>query len=157
MQRLRSWAGAHDSWLSRSLSSLLDPSRPEARALALPTVLLVVAAWLFFGVLEDVVNGDPLLLADSAIYRALQDLRTTPGDAVMIAITELGDTKVVMAVTIAVLLSCCLAVAHVETRLAYLDGVVEMAARISASTRTSRSCRTVCESSDEHGQTPHAS
>ncbi|WP_167362264.1 hypothetical protein ACK3BE_32535 (plasmid) [Pseudomonas mandelii] len=86
---------------------MLDPSRPEARALALPTVLLVGAAWLFFGVLEDVVNGDPLLLADSAIYRALQDLRTTPGDAVMIAITELGDTKVVVAVTIAVLLSCC--------------------------------------------------
>jgi undecaprenyl-diphosphatase len=104
IQRLRSWAGTHDTWLSRSLTRLLDPSRPEARALTLPTVLLVGAAWLFFGVLEDVVNGDPLLLADSAIYRALQDLRTTPGNAVMIAITELGDTKVVVAVTIVVLL-----------------------------------------------------
>jgi undecaprenyl-diphosphatase len=104
VQRLRNWAGTHDTWLSRSLTSVLDPSQPEARALALPTVLLVGAAWLFFGVLEDVINGDPLLLADSAIYRALQDLRTTPGDAVMIAITELGDTKVVVTVTIVVLL-----------------------------------------------------
>src|SRR5207253_6252489 len=97
-------AGTHDTWLSRSLTHLLDASRPEARALALPAVLLVGAAWLFFGILEDVVTGDPLLLADSAIYRALQDLRTAPGDAVMIAITELGDTTVVVAVTIVVLL-----------------------------------------------------
>ncbi|MHC8322457.1 bifunctional DedA family/phosphatase PAP2 family protein [Pseudomonas sp. GB2N2] len=102
--RLRSWAGTHDTWLSRRLSSLLDPSRPEGRALVLPTVFLVGAAWLFFGVLEDIVSGDPLLLADRAIYRALQDLRTAPSDAVMIAITELGDTKVVVAVTIVVLL-----------------------------------------------------
>ncbi|CAN7562267.1 MULTISPECIES: bifunctional DedA family/phosphatase PAP2 family protein [unclassified Pseudomonas] len=104
VQRLRGWTGAHDTWLSRSFTHFLDPSRPEARALALSTVLLVGAAWLFFGVLEDIINGDPLLLADSAIYRALQDLRTAPGDAVMIAITELGDTKVVLAVTIVVLL-----------------------------------------------------
>jgi undecaprenyl-diphosphatase len=104
MQRLRSWAGTHDTWLSRNLTSLLDPSQHEARAIALTAVVLVGAAWLFFGVLEDVVNGDPLLLADRAIYRALQDLRTTPGNAVMIAITEVGDTKVVVAVTIVVLL-----------------------------------------------------
>jgi undecaprenyl-diphosphatase len=66
-------------------------------------VLLVGAAWLFFGILEDVITGDPLLLVDSAIYHVLQDLRTVPGDAVMIAITELGDTTVVAAVTLVVL------------------------------------------------------
>lgn len=102
--RLRYWAGTHDSWLSRRLSHLLDPSRPEVRTLAVSAVLLVGAAWLFFGILEDVVTGDPLLLADSAIYHALQELRTVPGDTVMIAITELGDTTVVAAVTLIVLL-----------------------------------------------------
>ncbi|MFL1527564.1 VTT domain-containing protein [Pseudomonas sp. O230] len=101
--RLRYWAGTHDTLLSRSLTHLLNPSQPEVRTLALSGVLLVGAAWLFFGILEDVVTGDPLLLADSSIYHALQDLRTAPSDAVMIAITELGDTKVVAAVTIVVL------------------------------------------------------
>jgi len=67
-------------------------------------VLLIGAAWLFFGILEDVVSSDPLVLADSAIFRALQDLRSAPGDAVMIAITELGDTAVVVAVTAIVFL-----------------------------------------------------
>ncbi|QZB01026.1 VTT domain-containing protein [Pseudomonas mandelii] len=102
--RLRNWAGTHDTWLSRSLTHLLDPSRPVVRTLALSAVLLIGTAWLFFGILEDIVTGDPLLLADSAIYRALQDLRTALGDSVMIAITELGDTTVVVAVTIVVLL-----------------------------------------------------
>lgn len=104
VERLRGWVGTRDTWLSRNLSSLLDPERHEARTLALLTVLLVGAAWLFFGILEDVVSRDPLVLADSAIYRALQDLRTAPGDAVMIAITELGDTVVVVAVTVIVFL-----------------------------------------------------
>ena len=101
--RLQCRVGAHDTWLSRRLSHLLDPSRPEARTLAVSAVLLVGAAWLFFGILEDVITGEPLLLVDSAIYHVLQDLRTVPGDAVMIAITELGDTTVVAAVTLVVL------------------------------------------------------
>ncbi len=104
VESLRNWAGTRDTWLSRSLASLLDPSQHEVRALALLTVLLIGAAWLFFGVLEDVVGGDALVLADDAIYHALQDLRTAPGDAMMIAITELGDTAVVVVVTIIVFL-----------------------------------------------------
>ncbi|WP_426130367.1 hypothetical protein [Pararhizobium sp. PWRC1-1] len=62
-------------------------------------VLLAAAAWVFFGVLEDVISGDPLVLADSAIFNALQEVRTPAGDAVMIGITELGDTRVVVTVT----------------------------------------------------------
>lgn len=102
--RLRAWAEAHDTRLSRSLSNLLDPSQHGTRALALLTVLLIGTAWLFFGVLEDVVSGDPLVLADGAIYRALQEIRSAPGDEIMITITELGDTVVVVAVTIIVFL-----------------------------------------------------
>lgn len=101
---MRSWAETRDTWLSRSVASLLDPERSEARVLALMLVLLGGAAWLFFGVLEDVINGDPLVLADSAIYNALQEVRTPAGDAIMIGITELGDTKVVVAVTAIVFL-----------------------------------------------------
>ncbi|MGE0629317.1 MAG: VTT domain-containing protein [Hyphomicrobiaceae bacterium] len=101
---LRTWAGAHESRWTRMLLSLLDPSRSDARGLAVLALLLVGAAWLFLGILEDVVSGDPLVRADAAIYRALQDLRTAPGDAVMIGITELGDTVVVVAMTVAVFL-----------------------------------------------------
>ena len=103
-ESLRIWAGANHAWPIRRLISLLDASRHEAGALAASAILLIGAAWLFFGVLEDVVSGDPLVLLDDAIYHALQALRTAPGDAVMIAVTELGDTVVVVAVTLIVFL-----------------------------------------------------
>jgi undecaprenyl-diphosphatase len=104
VERLRAWASTRDTWLSRHLRILLDPSRHEIKALAALAVVLIGATWLFFGVLEDVVSGDPLVRTDAAIYRILQDLRTPMGDSVMIAITELGDTAVVLPVTIIVLL-----------------------------------------------------
>jgi membrane protein DedA with SNARE-associated domain/membrane-associated phospholipid phosphatase len=103
-ERLRAWADTSDTWPSRILRSVLDPAQHEARALAALAVLLIAGAWLFFGILEDVVNGDPLVRVDSAVYRALQDLRTTPGDQVMIAITELGDTAVVIPLTLIIFL-----------------------------------------------------
>jgi len=104
MERLRGWAKTRDGRLSRTLVSLLDPSRHEARTLALLAIVVIGAAWLFFGVVEDVVSNDPLVRADTAFYRVLQDLRTAPGDWVMIAFTELGDTAVVLPVTIVVFL-----------------------------------------------------
>lgn len=104
LERLHGWALARDSRWARLLQGLLDPTRPEARGLACLAALLVGSAWLFFGILEDVVTGDPLVRADTAIYQMLQELRTAPGDAWMIAVTELGDTFVVLALTLAVLL-----------------------------------------------------
>lgn len=105
LERLRAWAAAHDTRLSRILRNLLDPAQNEARILAVSGLLLIAGAWLFFGVLEDVVSGDPLVRADAVVYRALQDLRTAPGDSAMIAITELGDTLVVIPVATIVFLS----------------------------------------------------
>lgn len=87
---------------NRFALDLLDPSRPDARILAFVAALLIGSAWLLFGILEDVVTGDPLVRADAAIFQALRDLRTVPGDAIMLAVTELGDTVVVVAVTVAV-------------------------------------------------------
>ena len=102
-ERVRKWAGRFDTRWARALHSLLDPTRSDARALAVLAVVLIGGAWLFLGVLQDVISGDPLVRADTAIYQGLTDLRTAPGDAVMITITELGDTVVVVAVAMAVL------------------------------------------------------
>jgi len=102
--RLQQSSAIRRSRPGRFVLELLDPARSDIRGLALIGALLVGSAWLFFGVLEDVVSGDPLVRADAAIYQGLQALRTVPGDAAMLAITELGDPTVVMAVTIAVML-----------------------------------------------------
>jgi len=103
-QRIDGWARRHEGWLARQTLALLYPGRGEARAFVLLGLILVAAAWVFFGVLEDVVTGDPLVRADTAIYNMLQGLRSLAGDQVMIAITELGDAVVAGAVAAVVLL-----------------------------------------------------
>ncbi|ANP88752.1 PA-phosphatase [Rhizobium leguminosarum] len=104
LSELRLWASTHDSWLSNQMASLIDPEKRESALLAGLFLLLIAAGWLFFGILEDVVTGDPLVNFDVAVFQLLQGLRTSWGDSVMIGFTELGDTTVVVPVTIAVLL-----------------------------------------------------
>lgn len=104
LERLRGWADTRDSWTSRQIRSLLDPAQKETKILAALALLLVVAAWTFLGILEDVVSGDPLVRTDAAVYRILQDLRTPLGDSLMVGFTELGDTTVVIAIAVIVFL-----------------------------------------------------
>jgi membrane-associated phospholipid phosphatase/membrane protein DedA with SNARE-associated domain len=103
-ERLRAYALARGcpGWLR--LVRLLDPSRNEAQPLALLSLALAAAAWLFFVVIENVVTGDPLVHIDMGVYRLLQDLRTPPGDKLMVAITELGDTIVTLGIGFTVFL-----------------------------------------------------
>lgn len=61
-------------------------------------VLVVGGAWLFLGILEDVVSSDPLVAFDALIYEALRTLRTPSADSFFVAVTELGDVQVVLPV-----------------------------------------------------------
>ena len=73
-------------------------SGAEVRILSLWGVAVVASAWAFMSILEDVVNRDPIILLDVSIHGALQSVRTSVGDHVMLAITELGDPVVVLLV-----------------------------------------------------------
>ncbi len=86
------------------INTLLNPAKPESRALLVFAGLLVLSAWGFFGILADIVTGDPLVLIDSSIYHMLQGLRTPFGDNIMVALTELGDVAVTLTVVLSVLL-----------------------------------------------------
>lgn len=106
--QLQTWADSAPSARTGSLrgmaAALLDPARPESRALLLFAAVLIAAAWMFFGIIEDVVTGDPLVVVDKTVYHLLQGLRTPLGDNIMIALTQLGDVAVTLPVVTAVLL-----------------------------------------------------
>ena len=70
--------------------SLLDPARAASPALLTAALLLIGGAWLFLGIVEDVISNDPLIQIDQMIYGALQGLRTVWGDRLMVAVTEAG-------------------------------------------------------------------
>lgn len=71
--------------------------------LAGAAVLVLGGAWLFFGVLEDVVSHDPLVVVDANVYQLLQSFRAPWLDTLMIAVTELGDPQVLLAVILVAL------------------------------------------------------
>ncbi len=100
--RAMTWGRAHPryTWF---VVDLLDPARPAARALIAWLMLLIGSAWLFLGVLEDVLTRDPLVYAGQAMYHLLQHWRTPLGDEVMVVLTELGDAAVTIPVAAAVL------------------------------------------------------
>ena len=72
--------------------SLLDPAKAESPALLAAAVLLIGGAWLFLGIVEDVISNDPLIQFDQTVYAVSQGLRTAWGDHFMVAVTEVGGT-----------------------------------------------------------------
>jgi membrane protein DedA with SNARE-associated domain/membrane-associated phospholipid phosphatase len=103
--RLRDWlvegARRRSGPMAQLVLSLLDPARPESRALLAAAVILIGGAWLFLGVLEDVVTNDPLVRFDQSVYESLQGLRTAWADRLMVFVTELGGAPGTSAVIIA--------------------------------------------------------
>jgi len=91
------WARRHPAG-GRVVDELLDSTGSGARSLGLLAALLLGGGWLFLGVLEDLLSGDPLVRADQAVYQLLQALRSPWGDRLMVAWTELGDPTVLLAV-----------------------------------------------------------
>lgn len=97
------WGTSHRylPWLVRDL---FDPERPISRALLVWFVVLIMGVWLFLGILEDVITGDPLVLAGRSLYELLQWLRTPMGDRIMVVFSELGDEVVILPIVLGVLL-----------------------------------------------------
>lgn len=97
-------ARSSQSGAARAMLALLDPQRSDSAALLFGTVLLLASGWLFFGVLEDIVSGDPLVQLDHAVFRLLQDLRIEAVDRWMVAITGMGSVGVLLPLIVVVLL-----------------------------------------------------
>ncbi|HVB18046.1 MAG TPA: VTT domain-containing protein [Stellaceae bacterium] len=95
---LHVWATGRDTWVRRQVLYLVDPARPELPGLLTLGAMLIGGLWLFFGALEDVVRGDPLVRANGAVFHLLQSLRVEAFDRIIVAVTELGDVAVTLAV-----------------------------------------------------------
>jgi membrane protein DedA with SNARE-associated domain/membrane-associated phospholipid phosphatase len=99
--RLWAWATAADNRVTSPLRALLDPRRHEAKTLVLLALGLAAAAWIVFSILEV---GELLVRTDTSVYHVFQSVRTYWGDALMLAVTELGDASVTIPVAVVVLL-----------------------------------------------------
>jgi len=103
-ERMYVRASSGSGLVAKGVAHMLDPSRNEPLALLVSATLLVAGAWLFLGVVEDVVTQDRLVDVDRAVYGWLSSLRSRAGDDVMVTISELAGVQVTLAVIAAVAL-----------------------------------------------------
>ncbi len=76
--------------------------------LAAAVLLVLGGVWLFLGILEDVLSGDPLVTVDRMLHQWLQGLRIPVFDYVMVGASQLGDAAVVVPVSLVVLITLVL-------------------------------------------------
>jgi membrane protein DedA with SNARE-associated domain/membrane-associated phospholipid phosphatase len=103
-RHLGDWACRHPGPLGRAARKLLDPDTPDATHILVTSLVVLLAGALFFGVLGDVVSGDPLTTVDLSVYHFLQSVRTPWGDTVLGHLATLGSgfTLTALIVTVAV-------------------------------------------------------
>jgi membrane protein DedA with SNARE-associated domain/membrane-associated phospholipid phosphatase len=103
-RQLGSWACRHPGPFGRFARKMLDPSTPDASSILLTSLVVLVSGALFFGVLDDVISGDPLTQVDLSVYHFLQSVRTPWSDTVLAGLSTLGSslTLAALVVTVAV-------------------------------------------------------
>lgn len=101
---LGSWACRHPGPFGRFARRLLDPEQPDASSIVVTSLVVLVSGALFFGVLEDVITGDPLTRVDLSVYHFLQSVRTPWSDAVLAGLGTLGSVVTLLALVVTVML-----------------------------------------------------
>ena len=103
-RHLATWASHRKGRVGRLALKMLDPDQPAAGSVAAASVLVLLSGWLFFGVLEDVISGDPLVRVDVSVYHFLQSVRTPWGDALLAGLATLGSIVTLAALVATVVL-----------------------------------------------------
>ena len=93
----------HFPLLQRWLGGFFYKDSSLLRPLILLAIIFFAAGWLFLGITEDVMTGDPLVDASKSLYHLLQGFRTPWGDTIMIGMTMLGDAAVTVPLVLAAL------------------------------------------------------
>ena len=94
----------HSPVLQQWLGGFFHKDRSLLRPLILLIIIFIAASWLFLGVTEDVMTGDPLVQSSKSLYHLLQGFRTPWGDILMVGMTMLGDAAVTVPLVLAALL-----------------------------------------------------
>ncbi|MDQ0624910.1 MULTISPECIES: bifunctional DedA family/phosphatase PAP2 family protein [Paraburkholderia] len=103
-RHLGSWACRHPGPVGRVARRLLDPEAPDATSILAASLIVLICGALFFGILEDVISGDPLTHVDQSVYRFMQSVRTPWGDSLLAGLATLGSTGTLAALIVAVAL-----------------------------------------------------
>lgn len=94
------WARHHEAPYGRLIYRIVDPEREAIGLLVGISVFVLLCAGVFFGVMQDVVAGDPLVQVDMSVYRFLQSSRAPWIDEALARASTLGSIPTLMALVI---------------------------------------------------------
>ena len=104
--RAAAWGHKHPV-LGNITAAVLDPDHPELKGLlTLAGVLLLASAafvWTLTNVMANVVGDNPLSYIDSSVAHLMQSLRTPWADQLMVLLSGLGEARVVVSLSLAML------------------------------------------------------
>ncbi|MGB5442890.1 MAG: VTT domain-containing protein [Gammaproteobacteria bacterium] len=92
VDKVLNWSRHHPR-IQPLAGSLLDPDHPEARGLAILSVLFFIMLWLLLLTVSQVHSGQFMRGIDHYVFHELVNLRTPWADHVMVFITQLGNTE----------------------------------------------------------------
>lgn len=100
---LLNWASVHTAQPGRFVLRALDPEHSVAGFMVATSVVVLVSTWVFFGVLDQAIHGNPKVGIDVSVYHFLQAMRTSWGDSALSALATLGSiaTLAALAATVA--------------------------------------------------------
>ncbi|MEX3933240.1 VTT domain-containing protein [Paraburkholderia phymatum] len=94
------WARNHEAPYGRLIYRIVDPEREAIGLLVGISLFVLLCAGVFFGVMQDVVAGDPLVQVDMSVYRFLQSSRAPWIDDALARASTLGSIPTLMALVI---------------------------------------------------------
>ncbi|MEM5342066.1 bifunctional DedA family/phosphatase PAP2 family protein [Paraburkholderia azotifigens] len=95
------WARDHEAPYGKLIYRIVDPERAAIGLLIGISVFVLLCAGIFFGVMQDVVAGDPLVQVDVSFYRFLQSAQAPWIGEALARASTLGSVPTLAALVIA--------------------------------------------------------
>ncbi|HEY3598237.1 MAG TPA: VTT domain-containing protein [Paraburkholderia sp.] len=84
------WARAHPGTVGGLVLGIVEPKGRRTSIIIVISVFMLLFAAIFFSVLQDVVQGNPLVHVDMSVYRFMQSVRSPWTSDVLSHVTALG-------------------------------------------------------------------
>jgi undecaprenyl-diphosphatase len=105
--KISDWAMNKEWWWVRRFGVAISPRNPRSVAILIFSAVVVTAIISLVRLMFSYFGQSTLMNMDISVHNMMQDLRSTPGDQIMVAITMLGDGVVMISVALAMIAWLC--------------------------------------------------
>ncbi|MGL4592156.1 MAG: phosphatase PAP2 family protein [Aestuariivirga sp.] len=102
LSRVSAWAAGFDNRSMQRFARAAAPENPRSALLVLFAAIIITGLIAIVNMIVHFASGDAVSNMDVSVFNLMQEMRNTPADELMIAITMMGDGLVISALAIAI-------------------------------------------------------